>query len=133
MSTSRDNLPAVPEAKTPTLIGTLWAVAEWVVKRELLMRVVSVVALVALGGATVVYGQGYLDGGTEKALEPVKADVAAVKVKAEATDRRLDALNAKFDNSEERNARRFEVLYNAILERKPQPGADALMRTDGGK
>ncbi len=58
---------------------------------------------------------------TAKAIDQVKEDVAAVK-------RQLEA-------SEERSARRFEVLYNTILERRPQPGADELTKpqTDGGR
>lgn len=131
MSSSRDDLPAVE--KPPTLPGVLWQLASLIFKREALMLVAAVAVLVGAGGATVVYAQGYLDGGTAKSVAPIKADVAAVKAKAEATDKRIDALDQKFDNAEERNARRFEVLYNAILERRPQPGADALMRTDGGR
>ena len=133
MGTTQDNLPAVAESKPPTIGGTLMALANLVFKREALMLVASMALLAGAGGATVVYGQGYLDGGTAKAVAPIKIEVAEVKAKAEATDRRIDALNQKFDNAEERNARRFEALYNAVLERKPQPGADELMRTDGGR
>ncbi|MDP2271246.1 MAG: hypothetical protein Q8K32_10980 [Archangium sp.] len=132
MSTTGEH-PAVQESKPPTLSAAAWQLAGLIFKREALMLVAAMAVLTGAGGATVVYGQGYLDGGTAKAIAPVKADLATVKTKAEATDKRIDALDAKFDNAEERNARRFEVLYNAILERRPQAGAEELMRTDGGR
>jgi len=118
--------PTVPEQPAqPTLPAVLWQLAALIFRREALMLVAAMLVLVLGGGVTVVYGQGYLDGGAAKAVAPIKA-------KVEATDRRIDALEQKFDNAEERNARRFEVLYNAVLERRPQPGAEALMLKDAG-
>jgi len=74
MGTTQDNLPAV-ETKPPTIIGTLWAVGEWVVKRELLMRIVMVVVLLLCGAAGVVYAQ---DAGV-KLIAPVEARVASLE------------------------------------------------------
>lgn len=97
-----------------------------------------IVAFVAGGvvlGSLAVFAQGRIDGGvaplaaelaqhksdTTKRIDQVQADVAAVK--------------RQLESSEERSARRFEVLYNTILERRPQPGADELTKpqTDGGR
>lgn len=128
MSESHPELPAVAEPKPPTIPGVLWALAGLIFRREALLMVAAVVVLVGAGGFGVVWAQSQLDGG----VAPVRAELAK---KDAATNQRIDALTAKFDGAEERNARRFEVLYNAVLERRPQPGADALMvpATDGGR
>lgn len=86
MGASRDDLPAVPDDKPPTLPTVLWQLANLVFKREAVMLLAAMALLVGGGGATVVYGQGYLDGGMEKRIAPlerrqdmVEADVAEVK------------------------------------------------------
>ena len=125
MSTSRDNLPAVEEPETerrtstPTIVGAIWAAAEWVAKRELVLRLLSVVALLVAGGIGVVWAKDTIDAGSA----PVAADLATFK---SATTSRLDAVERKVDLAEERSARRFEVLYNTMLTGKAQPGAEEL-------
>lgn len=93
MSTSRDNLPVVEEkSPPPTVIGTLWEIANWVAKRELLMRLVMVAVLIALGAAGIVYAQ---DAGV-KLLKPVElrqdktdAEVAGVKAQVLEQNRKI--------------------------------------------
>ncbi len=76
MSASRDNLPVVEEKPpAPTVIGTLWEIANWVAKRELLMRLVMVVVLIAVGVAGLAYAQ---DAGV-KWLAPVEQRVTALE------------------------------------------------------
>lgn len=107
--------------------------------RILRPQALNTVLLLVIGATGIVYaqtkGKDVLDAGVApvkaelqqhivdeaKRIVEVQADVAAVK-------RQLEA-------SEERSARRFEVLYNTILERRPQPGADELTKpqTDGGR
>ncbi len=130
MSTSRDNLPAVPEEETkpPTLPGVLLSLANLVFKRDAILWLAAVAVLLGAGGLGVVWAQGKLDGG----VAPVKEALDS-HIKSE-TEARV-ALERKVDLLEERSARRFEVLYNAVLERRPQPGASELAQpqTDGGK
>ena len=72
MSTSGEH-PAVDAKKDPTVIGTLWAVGRWVVERELLMRIASVVLLLAIGAGGIVYAQ---DAGV-KYVAPLRDELAA--------------------------------------------------------
>jgi hypothetical protein len=72
MSTTHDNLPPV-ESKPPTIIGTIWAAAEWVAKKELLNRVVMVAVLIGLGVAGLAFAQDKFDGG----LAPLREELAA--------------------------------------------------------
>jgi len=128
VSTSRDDLPAVEEQKPPTVSGVLLALANLVFKRDAILWAAAVAVLLGAGGLGVVWAQGKLDGG----VAPVKAALDQhVKDETEARG----ALERKVDLLEERSARRFEVLYNTILERRPQPGADELAKpqTDGGR
>lgn len=96
MSTTQDNLPAVPEKPpVPTVIGTLWDVALWVAKRELLMRVVMVAVLVALGAAGVVYGQDKFDAG----IAPLREELAADR-KANAEVHKRQSLEREQDRAD---------------------------------
>ena len=74
----------VPAKPPPTIVGTLWAVAEWVVKRELALRVFSVAALVAVGAGGIVWAQGALDGGAASAVAPVKLEVEHLRADLDA-------------------------------------------------
>jgi hypothetical protein len=96
VSTTQDNLPAVPEKPpVPTVIGTLWDVALWVAKRELLMRVVMVAVLVALGAAGVVYGQDKFDAG----IAPLREELAADR-KANAEVHKRQSLEREQDRAD---------------------------------
>lgn len=82
MSTSRDNLPAVPEeAKPPTLPAVLWQLAGVVFRREALMGLASVAVLVGAGAVGVVWAQDKLDGGVEHKLAPLEARQSAIEAK----------------------------------------------------
>jgi hypothetical protein len=128
VSTSSDNLPAVEDEKPPTLPGVMMQLANLVFRRDAILWAAAVAVLLGAGGLGVVWAQDKLDGG----VAPVKAALAE-HIRDEAQARA--ALERKVDLAEERSARRFEVLYNAVLERRPQPGAAELAQpmTDGGR
>lgn len=65
MSASQENLPAVAE-KPPTLPGVLWTLAGLIFKREALLGLSIVGALVVLGGTGVVWAQDKFLGPVEK-------------------------------------------------------------------
>lgn len=129
MSPSRDNLPVVEEPK-PSVAEMVQALPRKIFTREAALWIVAIL----LGGVAFAQGMERLDGGVEKKLAPLEQKVDRHITESDA---KQAALEKKFDGAEERNARRFEVLYNAVLERRPQPGADELMKpattTDGGR
>lgn len=116
------------DEKPPTVSGVLLALANLVFKRDAILWLAAIGVLLFAGGWGVVWAKDTLDGG----VAPVKAQLDA-HIKTEAED--IAAVNRRLDASEERSARRFEVLYNTILERRPQPGADELTKPqmDGGR
>lgn len=121
--------PAVPEQpKEPTLPGVLWLLAGLIFKREALLVIGVAAMLLVAGGVSVVWAQDKFDGG----VAPLKAEL---QKHTETEDRKIEALSARFDAAEERSAKRFEVLYNAVLQRREQPGAEELKQpvTDGGR
>jgi len=95
VSVSQENLPAVEGKPPPTVIGTLWDVALWVAKRELLMRVVMVAVLVALGAAGLSYGQDKFDAG----IAPLRDELAADR-KANAEVHKKQALEREQDRAD---------------------------------
>ena len=120
--------PAVPDPKEPTFAGLLWGLANLIFKREAVLVVSTVVVLLTCGALGIVWAQDKLDGGAGKVDAKLTAHITEEQAE-------VAALNRKLDSAEERNARRFEVLYNAVLERRSQPGAEELKQpaTDGGR
>ena len=66
----------------PSLPTVLWQLAGLIFKREALLMAASIVVLLALGGAGVVWAQSRLDGG----VAPVRAELAAETAKREAAE-----------------------------------------------
>ena len=91
----------------PSLPGALWQLANLVFKREAIMLVAAMALLVGAGGATVVYGQGYLDGGAAKIVAPV---AEAVKVQTERLDEHLKIAPGSDGNAYAPNAHAHELL-----------------------
>lgn len=58
--------------------------------------------------------------------EVAEKKIAPVKMRVEALEASVAIVEMKIDRNEERSARRFEVLYDTVLQRKPQPGAEEL-------
>lgn len=87
---------------------------------------------VALGGDALVGARvdSRVDAGVKKFEPRIEQLEQSTKANAEA----LQRLDAKFDAAEERQARRFEVMINTVLERQRQPGTAELSRPakDGG-
>lgn len=97
------------------------------------MLVAAMALLVGAGGATVVYGQGYLDGGAAKIVAPV---AEAVKVQTERLDEHL-----KDDAESKREVTRrldegsadIRALYKAVMTGEKQYRLERpLPAPDGG-
>jgi hypothetical protein len=120
----------MPPEEPKSLTSLVSALPRKIFTREAVLWLLTLL----LGGVATAQGIERLDGGLDKRVAPLAEKFKSHEAEEAA---KIEALNKKFDNSEERNARRFEVLYNAVLERQPQPGADELMKapplTDGGR
>lgn len=105
---------------------------------------VTITVMVLLGGfAGFVLQSAHAQ--TVDAISAAKADAGAQVKRLDTVEASLErhiteeaaareAISRKLEAAEERNARRFEALYNAVLERRPQPGAEELTKParDGG-
>lgn len=71
---SEDKEPDAKAAPTPTLPGTLWALANLVFKREASLAIVSFAVLVGIGAAGAVYAQDKFDAGFAPIREEILTD-----------------------------------------------------------
>ena len=125
------------DAKKPNpLVDALAELPGKIFRREAL----NTVLLLAIGAGGLVYAQAHEKAVVDAGIVPVSADLAQHKLDAAAKFSEVQAdvaaVKRQLDASEERSAKRFEALYFAVLERRPQPGADELAKPqtapDGG-
>lgn len=133
-----------PQKKPQTVPELIAALPGKIFRRDALLLVV----VAGLGAAGAVYGQGKLDDIKTGVARQVDAGIAPLETKldehikseAEARgrierniERLVDAMQAK----EERDARRFDVIQNTVLEGRRQPGSVELAQPapvkDGGR
>jgi hypothetical protein len=147
MSTSRDNLPAVPDEEM-SVDAHAKALPDRIFKRGALTIIVALLvgAVVAMAGVAMAQAKfsaveekaaARADAGDAviaKALEQhIKDEGARAAAQARFNERVLDALQGM----EDRGARRFDALQNTIVERRVQPESAELARPapvkDGGR
>ena len=126
----------------PSLAVLLWAIAGRIFQREALMMVASTVTLLVAGGVGVVYAQGkgaeVLDAGIDAKLAPLKERQDDLDGQLRGLAAQQAGLSAKLEAKEERDAKRFDLLYQVILTGKPSSAAEALgnasspLARDGG-
>ena len=103
------------KAEDPTIAGTMWAIARFIIGRERILAVVSVAVLVGSGFVGAVWAQDKLDGGAAHAVAPV-AD--AVKVQTDRLDQHL-ADDAQFRREiarrQDEASADIRALYKTVL------------------
>ena len=133
--TSQTDPPAVPDSskpKQPTIIGTIWAAANWVVEREMLNRIVMVLVLVGLGVGSLSFAQ---DAGV-KYVAPLKEELAAQR-KENAEIHKKQALEREQDRADLATTKMqsAEVMLNVrlIVERLNMKPVILVEPADGGR
>lgn len=108
--------PEKPEKNpTPSIIGAIWDAANWLAKRELLLRIFTVAVLIGVGGVGVVYAQDKYDAGLAKHDEPL---VKAIKANAEALAEKIKAdetLHAKQAQEREEDRKRSANMERIVM------------------
>lgn len=127
----------------PSLAALLWAVAGRIFQREALMFLASTVVLLLAGGGGVIWAQAkgaeVLDAGVDAKLAPIKERQAGLTKRIDGLESGQKSLAAKLEAKEERDARRFDLLYQLMLTGKPSSAAEGLsnpgplQEKDGGQ
>lgn len=123
------------EAKNDSGKLPLPAPLAWVGGRVFTKGAMATLVLLALGGLGTSAAQAWATDRLEHAIdEKVDAGLADASKRVTTLERKVDELARVQSSEADRNARRFEVLYNVVLTRQAQPGAAELARPpDGGQ